>query len=212
MITYGDMDVLGTGTYASDPTAGATLFGLSAGVVTFGGPEVNHTFPFSPEPDDFPGTDQIYTSSNQTAFGDGYSRFAGRALGPQVLTLDYSALVDPLRPIETLTLGIAADDFQFPAFGQPFQATINGNPFLPLTDVLNGLDQTFPQVQFFSIGIDTSLLNASHELVLSIDQIGDGSDGWAVDFLTVGVTNIPEPTSAILFVAAVGLSLVRRRS
>jgi hypothetical protein len=188
LMTYGDMDVLGTGSYVSDPRAGATLVGLNADEVTFGGPEINHTFPFSPENDDFQVTDQIFTSSNQTASGDGYSAFPDREVGPQEFVLDYSSLLVGNAELATITLGIAADDFQFPLFGQPFTASINGIPNQTLTDTLNGLDQTGPQVQFFTIGLDVSSMDSSNELLVSIDQNGDGRDGWAVDFLTVGVT------------------------
>ena len=211
IITYGDMDVLGTGTYGANPTAPATIFGLQSGSVTFGGAEVNHSFPFSPETGDFAGTDQIFTSSNQTATGDGYSAFPDRIAGPQIITLDYSPLVADASLINTLTLGIAADDFQFPLFGQPFEATINGTLFQPLTDVLNGLDQTGPQVQFFTIGIDPNLLTSDRQLILSIDQNGDGRDGWAVDFLTVGVTAVPEPSSGLFAIAALTSCLLNRR-
>ena len=212
VITYGDVDVLGTGTYSVDPTADATLTGLAPGVITVGGPEVGHGFPFSPEVDDFPGTDQIYTSSAQTTTGDGYSAFAGRLAGPQVITLDYASLVPAGRIVDTLTLGIAADDFQFPRFGQPFTASINGTANTALATQLNALDQTGPQVQFFTIGIDVGTLLPSHTLTLSIDQAGDGRDGWAIDFLTVGVTTVPEPSSLLLLtiLGVCGLRRARR--
>ncbi len=57
VITYGDVDTLGFDSYSSDPTAGATLEGLSPDVVTFGVQAVFHGFPFAPEADDYPGTD-----------------------------------------------------------------------------------------------------------------------------------------------------------
>jgi len=64
--------------------------------------------------------------------------------------------------------------------------------------VLNTIDQTFPQVQFFTIGLELAGLLPTHVLTLSIDQGGDGGDGWAVDFLTVGVTVVPAPGSLML--------------
>src|SRR4051812_38092030 len=79
---YGDADALGTGAYgASDPTAGATLQGLSSGTVTFASLVVGHTFPFSPGAGDFAGTDQIFVGSTQTAFHDGYSGAGSRMNG-----------------------------------------------------------------------------------------------------------------------------------
>ena len=68
----------------------------------------------------------IYVGLVQTGAHDGYSTFGGRLNGPDVITLDYSSLVPGGSTITSLTLGIAADDFQFPPFGQPFTATING--------------------------------------------------------------------------------------
>lgn len=215
VITYGDKDVLGTASYPVEPTTGATLQGLAPNVVTFGAPEVNHGFPFVPSGSDFPGTDQIFVGSVQTGFHDGYS-VSSRLNGPQVLTLDYSSLVPAGHRIDTLTLGVAADDFQFPVFGQPFTATLNGQAAPVLTTVLNSLDQTGPQVQFFSIGVSTALLTSDHKLILSINQGGDGGDGWAVDFLTVGVTTspagVPEPgTVALLGLGVLGLAGSRWR-
>jgi len=187
VLIFGDKDVLGTGSYSQDPTTGATLSGLQTGQVTFGAPATYHSYPFDPDPTDYPGTDQIFTGSNQTGFHDGYSVYANRARGPQVITLDYSSLIPAGSQIDTFTLGIAADDFQFPVWRQPFVASINGTINAALKSTLNSLVQTGPQVQFFSIGLDPASLNASNVLTLTIDNSGDGGDGWAVDFLTVGV-------------------------
>lgn len=216
VLTYGDKDIVGFGAYATDPTTGATLEGLAPGVSTIGilglgG--VNHGFPFDPEADDYAGTDQIYVGSNQTGFSDGYSRYAGRIVGPQVITLDYSSLVSSGEKIDTLTLGIGFDDFQFPAFGNPYSASVNGNADAALSALANSFIQTGPETSFGSIGIDPGILAANHVLTLSIDQGGAGGDGWAIDFLTVGVTTspIPLPPAAILLASALGL-LVRRRA
>lgn len=203
VLQFGDQDLCNTGTYSSDPTTGATLEGLTTGVVTYGADAVGHFFPFSPEVDDFSGTDQIFAGSNQTGFHDGYSS-AQPTAGPQVLTLDYSSLVGAGPSVATLTLGVAADDFQFPDYGQPYTATINGAPATALTEVLNALPLGGPSTRFFTIGIDPNVLAPNHVLTLSIDGGGDGGDGWAVDFLTVGVTLVPEPATTSL----VGLSAV----
>lgn len=93
VLTYGDQDVLGTGTYGTDPLTGATVEGLAADTVTFGAPAVGHGFPFAPSLGEFAGTDQIFVGSVQTGFHDGYSSASQRIAGPQVITLDYSALV-----------------------------------------------------------------------------------------------------------------------
>ena len=159
-----------------------------------------HNYPFSPGPGDFPGTDQIYVGSVQTAFDDGYSHYAGRLHGPDVLTMNYSSLVPAGQTIATLTLGIAADDFQYPVWGNPFTAKLNGTTDVGLTDEINGLNETGPKVRFFTIGISPSFLLSNNVLILSIDEGGTGGDGYAIDFLTIGVTlqSVPEPSSLIL--------------
>src|SRR5271157_1219807 len=80
-IEYGNENLLNTGSYPSDPKAGATLVGLSPGVVTMATNSFGHGYPFSPSPGDYPGTDQIYVGSVQTASHDGYSVSSGRVNG-----------------------------------------------------------------------------------------------------------------------------------
>jgi hypothetical protein len=218
-ITFGDRDCLGFGCYgASDPTSGATLQGLGAGVVTEATTTFSHGFPFGPGAGDFSGTDQIFVGSVLTFAHDGLSVAAQRLNGPQVLTLDYSALVGPGEQLTSLTLGIAADDFQFPAFGQPFTATVNGITDNALAAELNALNLSGPSARFFTIGLDPSIDSGNHLLTLTINEGGDGGDGWAVDFLTVGATThatsgspVPEPATLTL-VALGGATFVRRRA
>lgn len=208
VITFGTEDCLGTGCYgASDPTAGATLIGLAPGAVTDASSTYGHSFPFTPSAGDFPGTDQIYVGSVQTGSDDGYSTSQQRINGPDVMTMDYSSLVGAGQSVTSLTLGIAADDFQFPVFGQPFIVTLDGSPDPALTTELESLNESGPEVHFFTIGLDPALDNPSHTLTLSIDEGGNGGDGWAVDFLTLGVetaaAGTPEPGTAVL--NAIGL-------
>lgn len=230
VILYGDKDVLGTGVYAVDPVTGATLEGLQPGVTTvadlgLGG--LLHTFPFSPDPGDFPGTDQIYIGNPQTYPHDGYSLEPVRTPGPQQLAMDYSAAIPAGHKITTLTLGLAFDDFQFPLFSQPdpnfpgyplsgpYTITVNGVVDPVLSQLANLFLQTGPRVSFATIGIRPALLNANHLLTVMIDQGGSGGDGWAVDFVTVGVTTrqIPEPATlglGLMAAAAIGLRWRRR--
>jgi MYXO-CTERM domain-containing protein len=208
---YGDENVLNSGaTYASDPTAGATLAGLAPGVTTAATLITPHSYPFVPDAGDFPGTDQIYVGSVQTASHDGYSSSPERIIGPDELTLDYSGLISPGSQIQTFTLGIAFDDFQSQTIGNPFTLSINGQPNATLSALADSLDQTGPVVQFFTAGLDPSILNPNSVLNLSIDEGGDGGDGYALDFLTVGVTTVPEPAGAAMAVVA-GLGVLRRR-
>lgn len=211
-VLFGDMDCLEQGCYgALDPRAGASLEGLADGVVTQATNVFGHGFGFSPVAD-FAGTDQIYVGSVQTGAHDGYSVFAGRINGPQVFVLDYSSLITGSQ-ILSITLGIAADDFQAPSLGQPYIVLLNGGSAPALSGAINALDFGGPAVHFFSIGLDPALDNPSHTLTLSIDQGGDGGDGWAVDFLTVGITtNAPEPaTEGVLGAGLVGLAWMWRR-
>ncbi|MGC1310260.1 MAG: hypothetical protein WA885_23780 [Phormidesmis sp.] len=201
---FGDQDLFGRANgpnkdvYPADPTAGAALVGLQAGDVSFANQSFNHGFPFVPEADDFPGTDQIYRGEAKSgSLKDGY--FNKGINGPQLLDLDYSDLVSS-SAIKTFTLGIAADDFQFPTFGNAYTASLNGQDAPALAAILNSFNLTGPggpRTQFFSIGIDPSVLNASHRLALSINQVGgaDG-DGWAVDFLSIGIeAKMDEPVA-----------------
>ena len=201
VLEYGNENLLNTGTYSSDPKAGSTLEGLATDVVTTATNSFSHNFPFSPSAGDFAGTDQIYVGSVQTGAHDGYSTESQRINGPMAILLDYSTLVPAGSTITSLTLGMAADDFQFPTFGQPFLASLNGTVEVPLSAKLNFFNQTGPMVQFFTIGINPSILTANNQLSLSINEAGDGGDGFAADFFTVGVTTqssasaVPTPTA-----------------
>jgi len=216
VIQYGDRDLLNTGAYADDPTAGATLQGLAPGAVTAATKSYAHPFPFAPDPGTYSGTDQMFTSGQAARTRDGYSGSTGTVDGPQVLTMDYNSLVPAGQKIETLTLGVAADDFQQPRFKLPFVAKVNQVVNAALTNQLNAMDLGTPEVRFFSVGIDPAILAPSNVLELSIEREGPGSDGWAVDFTTIGVTAapVPEPTTLsvmVLGAVALGLRTYRRR-
>jgi subtilase family serine protease len=187
LLTYGDEDLLGFNGYTSDPKTSAILSGLTANDISDSSVQATHAYPFVGNPSNYPGTDQIYVGSNQSRTRDGYSASSDRRGGPQLITMNYASLIPQGRSLNSLTLGIAADDFQFHQFGQAFIAKINGVTNDALTSKLNSLRQTGPITQFFTIGIDPRQLTANHILTLSIDSAGDGGDGWAIDFLTIGV-------------------------
>lgn len=204
---YGTENLLGTGTYSSDPKAGATLYGLSAGTITEANLYFAHGYPFAPSPGDYAGTDQIYVGSTQTANHDGYSNYSGRVQGPQVISMDYSSLLPAGQQVQTLTVGIGTDDFQNSVFGDPFSATLNGVAVPGLTAELNSLNETGPLTHFFTFGVNPSLLTSSNNLVLSISEGGDGGDGWAIDFLTLGVTTTPAAVPEASTTVSLGLML-----
>ena len=215
IMQFGDRNEDGTGSYPSDPTAGATLQGLAPGVVTTATNSFLHPFPTQPAAGEFPGTDQVYTGGAPAPTHDGYSVLPGGVAGPQVLTMDYSSLVPAGQTAGGLTLGIAADDFQQPTFHEPFVAKINGVVDAAISNQLNAMDLSGPKIQFFTAGIDPSLLSKSNVLTLTIDRAGPNADGWAVDFATIGVTPVPEPsTLTVLLVGSLGLGAraLRRRS
>ncbi len=128
-----------------------------------------------------------------------------------MISLDYSSLVPAGGSLAGLTLGIGANDFQNKVFGQAFQAKINGVVSPTLSSVLNGFDQTGPLSQFFTIGLDPSLLGSSRTLTLTIDELGDGGDGWAVDYLTMGIAAQPTPEPATFAALGIGAWAVLRR-
>jgi len=113
--------------------------------------------------------------------------------------MPYGSAVPTGHHVETLTLGMAADDFQGGPLGQPYDVWINAHHHTLLSNIFSGAAQTGPRVQFFTIGIDPTILHFTHILTLTIDQGGTGGDGWAADFTTIGVTTAPDP-------AAIGLS------
>ncbi len=226
VLEYGTENQEGAGPYSGgfnpvgfDPKAGATLSGLTAGQVTMGTQSSGHTefFPDAPA-GDFAGTDMIHVGSAFTdqahdGYSDQYLTTPGHVVkGPDTFTLDYGSLTAAGQTPQSLTLGIEADDFQFSKYGQPFTAFINGVESAGFEKVLNAPVLTDPSSQFFTFGVDPSLLDPDGVLSLSIDEGGDGGDGYAVDFLTVGVTAsgaapaaVPEASTMVSFVLLLGM-------
>ena len=215
VLEYGTENQMGAGPYSGgfnpvgfDPKAGATLSGLAPGAITNGVRSGGHTeFIASGPAGDFAGTDTIHVGSGFTGKTyDGYAQQAAAGngvIGPDTFSLDYSSLLTAGQAPQTLTLGVALDDFQAPLFGNPYTATINGVESTELESVLNKVTLTDPSDQFYTFGIDPSLLSGSGILNLSIDESGNGGDGYGVDFLTVGVTTgavpaaVPEASTTV---------------
>ena len=237
VLEYGTENQEGAGPYSGgfnpvgfDPKAGATLSGLAAGQVTMGAQSSGHSefFPDAPA-GDFAGTDTIHVGSTFTdqahdGYSDQYLTDPGHVVkGPDTFALDYSSLLTPGQTPQTLTLGIEADDFQFSKYGQPFTAFINGVESAGFEKVLNTPTLTDPSSQFFTFGVDPALLSSDGILNLSIDEGGDGGDGYAVDFLTVGVSAngaspaaVPEASTTVsfgllLFLGIGGAALAARK-
>jgi hypothetical protein len=166
----------------ANPYEGTALTGLAPNVSTVAISKFVAPATFAPIATDYPGTDQIYVGSNEIPGAD-------QLVGPQVITLDYSALTKLSHPIKTFTLGIATDGFEDPTTNIPYTVSINGVVNTTLTSILNNLNDADRVEQFVSIGIDPAQLSASKVLTISIDSPGNDVSGWAVDFLTVGIQN-----------------------
>ncbi len=180
---YGSENLFGAGyTAGGNPFREASLTGLATDATSISSAKFVAPSAFSPAVGAFPGTDQIYVGSNEVPA-------AGQLAGPQVITLDYSALTQLAHPIKSLTLGIATDGFENPTINIPYTASINGIVNPALTALLNSLNDADRVEQYVSIGINPSQLQANKMLTITIDGPGDGVSGWAVDFLTVGVKN-----------------------
>ena len=102
VLEYGDEDRCNTGTYSSDPKAGATLAGLAPGAVTYAvsnaGQSSPHAYPFAPT-NDYPGTDQIFVGSHATASLDGYANYSGKTYGPQIISLNDFSRFPPVKKL-----------------------------------------------------------------------------------------------------------------
>ncbi len=210
VLEFGDRDCLGMGCYdPAEVTSSAELIGLAENEVSIADGRFFHTYPFTPEADDFSGTDQIYCTDKNgvDASSDGFCNSSEAIFSSLVTTLDYSAAITANSTVKNLTLGLGTSDFQTQAFGGSFIASINGQEYDILSQTLDSLENGGPSFRFFSVGIPLDLLDSSHQLTLEIDKTETSRDGIALDFLTVGVeTHTPEiPTPAAIFPTLFGL-------
>ena len=123
--------------------------------------------------------------------------------------------------IDPTGFGNAADDYATHRAGFPPELVRRlesfgvGAPGQCLVDLGTGtgtLARQFAAKAVEVIGIDPDDLLPSDVLTLSINQGGTGGDGWAIDFLTIGVTSSDVPEPATMSLLAMGcVMLVRRR-
>lgn len=199
VVVFGDLDRVGNGTYLTSPWDTAALFGLTAGQ-TSAGPVFPAAGPTPPNQADFQRTDRVLKGTGSAQ--DGYANAMNNPLsGAHTFTLDYTAALQGGTAVDTLTIGVMLIDVQ-PSASAQYTLNVNGSAsaFTNITGVVNGLDQAGQAGQFLSFGVplDVLALNPSaNTLNFTIDQ-GVGGDGFAVDFLTVGVTPVPEPAGLLL--------------
>lgn len=194
VVQYGDVDNLGFGWPPSfDPFSGAST--------------PKHDYPFYPERDDPPGTDQILLGTgfsyenkdNRTAAKwDGYSRNSERPYNlPPTFNLIFPK---PQFRIQRVLLQIMADDFQAPVYQTKFKVYLNGKEALNISELLNELKQGGPIGKLISFELDPSQIKLMEtgNLSILIDAPETNSpDGFAVDFIRLLINPKKYPSAAV---------------
>ena len=175
-VLAGDLDNLG--------------FGWPVGFDVFSGLKTPaHTWPFSPEIDDVPGTDRMLVGSglNPGLKGysqDGYTRDSKRPDNiPVPITLSYTPSG---KKVASAQLQILTDDFQPGVMQSRFEVTLNGKRASFIENVVNKLDQTGPTGQLFTFDVPSEFFPdiESGKLSVLIDDPNTGmGDGFAIDFI-----------------------------
>lgn len=175
VVQVGDIDNLG--------------FGWPTGFDVYSGNSTpSHSYPWTPEADDPPGTDMIMLGTsydgNPPAGRDGYTTSTSRPDNlPQSIELSYS--LGGLQ-VNSAILQMFVDDFQAPVWRSQFQAQLNGQRATFLEDTLNALSQTGPIGKLISVQIPSNFLSqiSSGKLSIYIDDPTTGAgDGFAIDFV-----------------------------
>ncbi len=175
MVRVGDIDNLG--------------FGWPTGFDPFSGNSTpGHSFPWTVNTNDPPGTDRIMVVSSYTGSPphgqDGYTSTTSRpGNNVQPITLNYSL---GSQTVSSAALQIFVDDFQAPVWGASYQVTLNGQRAPFLESVINSLVQTGPIGKMITAALPAEFLPAvqSGQLVLRFDDPTTGAgDGYAIDFV-----------------------------
>ena len=148
-----------------------------------------HTWPFSPEIDDVPGTDRMLVGSGLNpglkGYGqDGYTRDSKWPDNtPVPITLSYTPSG---KRVASAQLQIFTDDFQPVIMQSRFEATLNGKRANFIENVVNKLNQTGPIGQLVTFDVPGEFFPdiESGNLNVLIDDPNTGmGDGFAIDFI-----------------------------
>lgn len=147
-----------------------------------------HTYPWTPDPSDPPGTDRIMVVSSYVGRPprgrDGYTNRTTRPDNqPAPVTLSFD--LRGSRPYGAV-LQIFVDDFQAPVYGSSFQARFDGVRVPVLEAVLNRLRQTGPIGKLITLPVPAEQLPLldDGQLTIAIDDPTTGAgDGFALDFV-----------------------------
>ena len=175
MVRVGDIDNLG--------------FGWPNGFDPFSGSSTpSHGFPFSPDPEDFDGTDRIMVVTSYIGSPpsgkDGYTNTTSRPENlPRPIVMNYNLNG---TAVTSATLQIFVDDFQAPVWGASYTVTINGMQAPYVADQINTLVQTGPIGKLINVAIPQEhlYLVGSGSMSILFDDLTTGAgDGYAIDFV-----------------------------
>jgi hypothetical protein len=155
-----------------------------------------HSYPWTINPEDPPGTDRILVISsynNSPPCGrDGYTNSTSRPENSVIpITVNF-----PTSGIEinSATLQIFADDFQAPVWCASYEVTIDEVRVPFLESVINSLSQTGPIGRICSVVIPDDYLYLLEDGELSIkfdDSTTGAGDGYAIDFIKLLINPVP---------------------
>jgi hypothetical protein len=157
----------------------------------------SHAYPWAVNPGDAPGTDRIMVGTGAKSSSDGYAGNTRRPDNlPQALELRCSPPAG--LQVRAVLAQLFVDDFQAPAFGSRFTATVNGKRWDALETVLNNITQTGPIGKLITVPVPAELVGdvlASARLVIDDATTGLG-DGYAIDFVRIVIN--PRAASGVV--------------
>jgi outer membrane protein OmpA-like peptidoglycan-associated protein len=177
VVRVGDVDNLG--------------FGWAEGFDPFSGRSTDvHDWPYSPDPEDAPGTDRIMVASGVTyplgpgPHGDGYHEATQRPENAvRAVVIEPGALPQAFHRV---WVQMFVDDFQATRHDGTFLVTLNGRRIPPWETAVNALDQTGPIGKLLTVALPAEVhaLLTEPRLELLIDDPTTGArDGFALDFV-----------------------------